>query len=68
MLPAYLLTGLALRSDGVLYLTRQMKENYLEVDSKRNEQGDRNQSVRELIRWHVHLKFIAQAAPPGRFC
>jgi hypothetical protein len=35
MLPAYLLTGLALRSDGaVLYLTRQMKEIDLEVDSK----------------------------------
>ena len=49
MLPAYLLTSLALRSDGVLYLTRQMKENYLEVDSKRNEQGDKNQGAQELV-------------------
>jgi hypothetical protein len=48
MLPAYLLTGLALRSDGVLYLTRQMKEIDLEVDSKRSEQGAKNQGVQEL--------------------
>jgi hypothetical protein len=49
MLPAYLLTSLALRSDGVPYLTRQMKEIDLEVDSKRSEQGDKNQSVQKLI-------------------
>jgi hypothetical protein len=49
MLPAYLLTSLALRSDGVLYLTRQMKEIDLEVDSKRSEQGAKNQSVQKLI-------------------
>ena len=49
MLPAYLLTGLALRSDGVIYLTRQMKEIDLEVDSKRSEQGVKNQSVQKLI-------------------
>jgi hypothetical protein len=48
MLPAYLLTGLTLRSDGVLYLTWQMKEIDLEVDSKRNEQDYKNQSVHEV--------------------
>jgi hypothetical protein len=49
MLPAYLLTSLALRSDGVLYLTRQMKEIDLEVNSKRSEQGNENQHVKKLI-------------------
>jgi hypothetical protein len=49
MLPAYLLTSLALRSDGVLYLTRQMKDIDLEVDSKRSEQGNENQHVKKLI-------------------
>jgi hypothetical protein len=49
MVPAYLLTGLALRSDGVLYFTRQMKEIGLEVDSKRSEQGNENQRVQKLI-------------------
>jgi hypothetical protein len=46
---AYLLTSLALRSDGVLYFTRQMKEIDLEVDSKRSEQVNKNQSVQKLI-------------------
>jgi hypothetical protein len=48
---SYLLTSLALRSDRVLYSTRQMqmKEIDLEVDSKRSEQGDQNQSVQKLI-------------------
>jgi hypothetical protein len=48
---AYLLTSLALRSDGVLYLTRQMKKltGGLAVDSKRSEQGNKNQSVQKLI-------------------
>jgi hypothetical protein len=49
MVPAYLLTGLVLRSDGVLYFTRQMKEIDLEVDSKRSEQGNENQRVQKLI-------------------
>jgi hypothetical protein len=49
MVPAYLLTSLALRSDGVIYLTRQMKEIDLEVDSKRSEQGNENQHVQKLI-------------------
>jgi hypothetical protein len=48
VLPAYLLTGLALRSDGVLYLTWQMKEIDLGVDSKRNEQDDKDQSAHEV--------------------
>jgi hypothetical protein len=48
MLPAYLLSSLALRSDGVLYLTRQMKEIDLEVDSKRSEQGDKKQIIHEV--------------------
>jgi hypothetical protein len=46
---AYLLTGLALRSGGVLYLTRPMKEIDLEVDSKRSGQGNENQHVKKLI-------------------
>ena len=49
MLPAYLLAGLALRSDGVLYFTRQMKEIDLEVDSKRSDQWNENQHVKKLI-------------------
>jgi hypothetical protein len=52
MLPASLLTGLALRSDGVLYLTRQMKEIDLEVDSKRSEHDDKKQGVHEVHTWH----------------
>jgi hypothetical protein len=43
------LISLALRSDGVLYLTRQMKEIDLGVDSKRSEQGNENQHVKKLI-------------------
>ena len=41
MLPAYLLSSLALRSDGVLYLTRQMKEIDLGVDSSEVSNGTR---------------------------
>jgi hypothetical protein len=51
MLPAYLLTALALRSDGVLYLTWQMKEIDLEVEIKRNEHDDKKQSVHEVHTW-----------------
>jgi hypothetical protein len=41
---------MALRSDGVLYLTRQMKEIDLGVDSKRrSEQGNENQHAKKLI-------------------
>jgi hypothetical protein len=40
---------MALRSDGVIYLTRQMKEIDLGVDSKRSEQGNENQHVKKLI-------------------
>jgi hypothetical protein len=43
------LISLALRSDGVLYLTRQMKEIDLGVDSKRGEQRNENQHVQKLI-------------------
>jgi hypothetical protein len=69
MLPAYLLTSLALRSDGVLYLTRQMKEIDLEVDSKRSEQGDQNQSVQKLIPdMFISIKFIAHATSLDLFC
>jgi hypothetical protein len=48
MPPAYILTSLALRSGGVLYLTRQMKEIDLGVDSKRSEQGNESHHVKEL--------------------
>jgi hypothetical protein len=43
------LISLALRCDGVLYLTRQIKEIDLGVDSKRSEQGNENQHVKKLI-------------------
>jgi hypothetical protein len=40
---------LSLRYDGVLYLTRQMKEIDLKADRKRREQGDKSQGVQKLI-------------------
>jgi hypothetical protein len=51
VLPAYLLTSLALRSDGVLYLIWQMKEIDLEVESERNEHDDKKQSTHEVHTW-----------------
>jgi hypothetical protein len=46
-----------------------MKENDLEVDSKRSEQGNESQHVKKLISdMFSHLKFIAHATSLDLLC